>query len=89
MKLLLDSNLSHRVARLLRDADIDAVHVREHNLQHATDAAILEFAREHSLVVVSEDTDFGELLAQQRTAAPSKCRRSAEVHADGHGADEL
>ncbi len=71
MKLLLDSNLSHRVARLLRDADIDAVHVREHNLQHATDAAILEFAREHSLVVVSEDTDFGELLAQQRTAAPS------------------
>jgi len=31
----------------------------------------LEFARERSLVVVSEDTDFGELLAQQRTAAPS------------------
>ena len=40
-------------------------------LQHATDAAILEFAREHSLIVVSEDTDFGELLAQQRTAALS------------------
>ena len=58
-------------------------------LQHATDAAILEFAREHSLVVVSEDTDFGELLAQQRTAAPSEGRRSVEVHADGQGADEL
>ena len=71
MKLLLGSNLSHRVARLLRDADVDAVHVREHNLQHATDATILEFAREHPLVAIFEDTDFGELLAQQRTAAPS------------------
>jgi len=33
VKLILDSNLSHRVARLLHDADVDAVHVREHNLQ--------------------------------------------------------
>ncbi len=71
MRLILDANISHRVARLLRGADIDAGHVRDHNLQHATDTAILEFARERSLVVVSEDTDFGELLAQQRTAAPS------------------
>ena len=29
------------------------------------------FARQHSCVLVSEDTDFGELLAQQRTVAPS------------------
>jgi predicted nuclease of predicted toxin-antitoxin system len=71
VRLILDANISHRVARLLRGADIDASHVRDHNLQHATDTAILEFARERSLVVVSEDTDFGELLAQQRTAAPS------------------
>ena len=71
MKLLLDSNLSPRVAQLLREADLDAAHVRDHDLQHATDAVILEFARLHSLVLVSEDTDFGELLAQQRKAAPS------------------
>lgn len=71
MKLLLDSNLSHRVAQLLCEAGLDAAHVRDHDLQHAPDAEILEFARQHSLVIVSEDTDFGELLAQQRTAAPS------------------
>jgi len=52
VKLLLGSNLSHRVARVAGDADVDAVHVREHNLQHATDATILGFARGHSLVVV-------------------------------------
>jgi len=71
MKFLLDSNLSHRVAQLLRDAGIDATHVRDKGLQHATDLTILMFARQHSFVLVSEDTDFGELLAQQRTAAPS------------------
>lgn len=38
MKFLLDSNLSHRVAQLLRDAGIEAVHVRDHDLQHAADS---------------------------------------------------
>ena len=68
MKFLLDSNLSHRVAQLLRDAGIEAVHVRDHDLQHAADSMIFEFARQHGFVLVSEDTDFGELLARQCTA---------------------
>ncbi|MGQ0719155.1 MAG: DUF5615 family PIN-like protein [Pseudonocardiales bacterium] len=38
MKFLLDSNLSHRVAQLLRDAGIETAHVRDHDLQHATDS---------------------------------------------------
>lgn len=71
MKFLLDSNLSYRVAQLLCDAGLDAAHVRDKGLQHATDSVILEFARQHAFVLVSEDTDFGELLARQRTAAPS------------------
>lgn len=32
---------------------------------------IFEFARQHAFVLISEDTDFGELLARQRTATPS------------------
>lgn len=71
MKFLLDSNLSHRVAQLLCDAGLDAVHVRDKGLQHATDLVIMEFARQHAFVLVSEDTDFGELLARQRSATPS------------------
>jgi predicted nuclease of predicted toxin-antitoxin system len=71
MRFLPDSNLSHRVAQLLRDAGIEAAHVRDHGLQHATDSMILEFTRQHTLVLVSEDTDFGELLARQCTATPS------------------
>lgn len=41
MKFLLDSNLSPRVAQLLCDAGIDATHVRDKGLQHATDLVIL------------------------------------------------
>ena len=33
MKLLVDSNLSHRVAGRLREAGFDATHVRDHRLQ--------------------------------------------------------
>ncbi|MBV9141642.1 MAG: DUF5615 family PIN-like protein [Pseudonocardiales bacterium] len=71
MKFLLDSNLSHRVAQLLREAGVDATHVRDNDLQRATDSVILEFARQHTFVLVSEDTDFGELLARQCTVSPS------------------
>ncbi len=71
MKFLLDSNLSHRVAQLLRDSGLDAAHVRDYDLRHATDLIIVEFARRHLFVLVSEDTDFGELLARQCTVAPS------------------
>jgi hypothetical protein len=74
MKFLLDSNLSHRVAQLLRDGGINAAHVRDNNLQHATDSMIVEFARQHAFVLVSEDTDFGELLARQCTVAPCGAR---------------
>lgn len=71
MRFLVDANLSHRVARLLREAGLDATHVRDHEMQHAADVMIMGYAREHSFVVVSEDTDFGELLARQRAVAPS------------------
>jgi predicted nuclease of predicted toxin-antitoxin system len=56
---------------MLRTGGVDCDHVRDHGLQAETDEVILAFAREHGLVVVSEDTDFGELLARQRAAAPS------------------
>ena len=71
MRYLLDSNLSHRVAASLREAGLDAEHVRDHGLQHTSDAEIMRFARDRGLVIVSEDTDFGQLLAEQRAASPS------------------
>lgn len=71
MRLLLDANLSARVARLLRERGSDAMHIRDLDLQHADDATIFDHAAQHGFVLVSEDTDFGELLARRRARTPS------------------
>lgn len=71
MRLLVDANLSHRVAELLRDAHHDAVHVRDVGLRHASDAEILEAAVAQDRIIVSEDTDFGALLAHRAQTRPS------------------
>lgn len=71
MKLLVDQNMARRVAALLRDAGYDAVHVAERGLSAAEDHEIIEAARAEGRVVVSEDTDFGALLALTGADAPS------------------
>ncbi len=66
MKFLLDSNLSHRVAQLLRDAGIDAAHVRDKNLQHSTSdeqAAILLA----NLLRLRNDLDKGAIVVIERS----------------------
>ena len=40
---LTDNEVRVSGPRLLRNAGVDAAHVRDHDLQHATDSAILEF----------------------------------------------
>lgn len=71
MKLLIDQNIAQRVAALLRDAGHDAVHVADRGLSAAADHEILELARAEERIVVSEDTDFGALLAHAGTDTPS------------------
>lgn len=71
MRLLVDANLSHRVAELLREAGHDAVHVRELGLQHAADATSSTRRMTGERVIISEDTDFGALLAHRQAPGPS------------------
>ena len=71
MRLLVDQNIAARVADLLRDAGHDAVHVSELGLQRAEDQEILRVALTEERVIVSEDTDFGALLARAGTRSPS------------------
>jgi predicted nuclease of predicted toxin-antitoxin system len=71
VKLLLDANLSPRLADLLNQQGIESVHVREHGLQHADDEPIFDFAAGGDHVLVSEDIDFGELLARRNANRPS------------------
>lgn len=71
MKFLLDENQSPRIADLLIEAGHDSIHVRDLDLRTSPDADVLAAAREGGRVVISADTDFGELLAASNAAAPS------------------
>ena len=79
MRLLIDANLSPRVAATLRDAGHQAVHVADIGMLGASDDAILAHAAGAGQVIVSADTDLGELLAVAGAARPSVVlRRSAD-----------
>ena len=73
MRLLVDQNLAERVAELLGEAGHDAVHVHGRGLQRAEDDAILRLAFEENRILVSEDTDFGALLAVQGLRPRRSC----------------
>ena len=64
------------------------MHVRQYELQAATDEMIFERAAAEERIVVSADTDFATLLATRRSAAPSVIlfRRGTEPRPDQQAA---
>lgn len=86
MRFLLDENQSPVIANMLADAGHDAVHVRDIGLSGASDAEVMQRAEQERRVVLSGDTDFGELLARTNASSPSilllrrqRQRRAAEI----------
>jgi len=61
VKLLLDENLSHRIAGRLADLFPGSTHVALQGLLQAPDARIWEYARAGGYSIVTADADFYEL----------------------------
>ena len=86
MRLLIDANLSPKIAEGLRRAGFEAVHVADLGLMTATDDQLFDRAVKDGLVVVTADSDFGMLLALRRATSPSviHMRHVAEFPPDDH-----
>jgi predicted nuclease of predicted toxin-antitoxin system len=61
VKLLLDQNLSHLLARRLCDVFPGSAHVRDFGMQTVDDQEVWDFARDHQYVIVSKDADFRQM----------------------------
>ena len=71
MKFLIDMNLSVQWVDYLRDGGFEAVHWIHVGSANAPDSVIMDFAREHGYVVLTQDLDFGILLARTGANFPS------------------
>ena len=85
MRLLLDQGLPRSAVEQLVGMGIAAEHVGELGLARATDARLLDVARERLATVVTLDADFHALLATSRAAGPSVVR----VRIDGLNGAQL
>jgi len=85
MRLLLDQGLPRSTVHHLARLGIAAEHVSDLGMARATDASILEVARERQAAVVTLDADFHAILATSGADSPSVVR----IRIDGMKGEQL
>jgi predicted nuclease of predicted toxin-antitoxin system len=87
VKLLVDMNLSPRWVVHLNDSQFQAVHWSSIGNLQALDDEIMAYAAEHDCIVLTNDLDFGAILAVTHGEKPSVVQiRSGNLDPDFIGA---
>ena len=81
MLLVLDMNLSPDLCAPLSAAGHEAVHWSTLGAPTASDESIMAYARDHGLVVVTHDLDFGAILAATHAHGPSVVQATVGISA--------
>lgn len=71
MKFLVDMNLSPRWVGYLREHGFEATHWSTVGPADATDSMLMQLADQHEHLVLTNDLDFGALLAATQRLRPS------------------
>jgi len=71
MKILVDMNLSPRWANFLKGNGIEAIHWSSIGSPNAPDTEIITYAKAHDFTILTNDLDFGFILAITQGNKPS------------------
>jgi predicted nuclease of predicted toxin-antitoxin system len=78
MRFLVDMNLSPKWVDVLEQSGIEAKHWSAIGAANAGDPEIMAYAKEHGLIVLTNDLDFGSILAATGGDAPSVVQLRAD-----------
>ena len=79
MRLLVDMNLTPRWVGWLASSGIEAIHWSDIGPGNATDREIMAHARANGLILMTQDLDFGAILAVTQGAGPSVVQIRADI----------
>jgi predicted nuclease of predicted toxin-antitoxin system len=71
MRFFVDNAISPVVSEKLNELNHNSVHVRQYNMQDASDDLIFKRAFEEDRIIITADTDFGFLLSKWGKSHPS------------------
>ena len=70
MRILADMPISPRTAEFLRGLGHEVVHAMDLGMARAADEEIVEYAKSRGMSILTEDLDFGAILAVTREMEP-------------------
>jgi predicted nuclease of predicted toxin-antitoxin system len=83
MKFIVDMNLTPRWVDLLVTRGYEAVHWSKVGNQNDADDVIMDYAAQNGFTILTNDLDFGEILASTQKSIPSVIQlRSSDVNPD-------